>query len=67
LKQSTARFLQVAAGTIEQPEHHGSSFPRKGTRLVFANLGGGHIGALDVGEADSPLDYPKLLVLRGGR
>src|SRR5208337_2223710 len=36
------------------------AFEPKGTRLFFANLGGQHIGALDVGEQGMPLYYPQL-------
>ena len=36
------------------------AFEPKGTRLFFANLGGQHIGALDVGESGARLYYPKL-------
>jgi len=36
------------------------AFEPKGRRLFFANLGGQHIGAFDVGEPRASLDYPKL-------
>ncbi|WP_455367434.1 SMP-30/gluconolactonase/LRE family protein [[Eubacterium] cellulosolvens] len=36
------------------------AFEPDGTRLFFANLGGQHVGAIDVGEAGAPLRYPKL-------
>lgn len=36
------------------------AFEPKGTRLFFANLGGQHIGAFDVGERGAPAHYPKL-------
>jgi gluconolactonase len=36
------------------------AFEPNGTRLFFANLGGQHIGALDVGEHGAALCYPKL-------
>jgi gluconolactonase len=36
------------------------AFEPKGTRLFIANLGGQHIGALDVGERGGALEYPDL-------
>lgn len=36
------------------------AFEPGGTRLFFANLGGAHVGAFDVGEKGMPLFYPKL-------
>jgi len=36
------------------------AFEPKGTRVFFANLGGQHVGAFDVGEAGAPSHYPKL-------
>jgi len=36
------------------------AFEPSGTRLFFANLGGAHIGAFDVGEKGAPLSYPKI-------
>jgi len=36
------------------------AFEPNGTRLFFANLGGQHIGAFDVGESGTPLYYPRL-------
>ena len=35
------------------------AFEPNGTRLFFANLGGAHVGAFDVGEKGAPLNYPK--------
>jgi len=36
------------------------AFEPKGTRLFYANLGGTHVGAFDVGEPGAALHYPKL-------
>ena len=36
------------------------AFEPGGTRLFYANLGGAHIGAFDVGEKGMPLFYPRL-------
>jgi len=36
------------------------AFEPNSTRLFIANFGGMHVGALDVGEKGSPLNYPKL-------
>ena len=36
------------------------AFEPNGTRLFYANLGGAHVGAFDVGERGMPLYYPKL-------
>ena len=41
---------------LDQPTN--VAFEPNGTRLFFANLGGGHVGAFDVGERGAPLYYP---------
>jgi gluconolactonase len=46
------------AEVLNQPTN--VAFEPNGTRLFFANLGGAHVGAFDVGERGAPLCYPKL-------
>ncbi len=48
----------VTGEVLNQPTN--LAFEPKGTRLFFANLGGAHVGAFDVGESGAPLNYPKL-------
>jgi len=43
---------------LNQPTN--AAFEPNGTRLFFANLGGAHVGAFDVGESGAPLYYPKI-------
>lgn len=46
------------AEILNQPTN--LAFEPNGTRLFFSNLGGAHVGALEVGEKGMPLFYPKL-------
>jgi len=48
----------ITGEVLNQPTN--MAFEPKGTRLFFANLGGAHVGAFDVGEQGMPLYYPKL-------
>jgi gluconolactonase len=48
----------ITGEILNQPTN--VAFEPKGTRLFFANLGGAHVGAFDVGETGAPLHYPKL-------
>jgi len=48
----------ITGEVLNQPTN--MAFEPKGTRLFFANLGGAHVGAFEVGEQGMPLYYPKL-------
>ncbi len=57
--QNTELLIEDASGELlNQPTN--IAFEPKGTRLFFANLGGAHVGAFDVGERGAPLNYPNL-------
>ena len=57
--QNVELLIEDTSGeTLNQPTN--VAFEPKGTRLFYANLGGAHIGAFDVGETGAPLHYPKL-------
>ena len=57
--RNTELLIEDTTGEIlNQPTN--IAFEPKGTRLFFANLGGLHVGAFDVGEKGAPLYYPKL-------
>jgi gluconolactonase len=51
IEDSTGEILNQPTNVAFEPD---------GTRLFFANLGGAHVGAFDVGEKGAPLHYPKL-------
>src|SRR5208282_3539453 len=52
-------LIEDSTGTVlNQPTN--IAFEPNGTRLFFANLGGAHVGAFDVGEKGMPLFYPNL-------
>jgi len=56
--QNVELLIEDATGEIlNQPTN--IAFEPGGTRLFYANLGGAHIGAFDVGEKGMPLFYPK--------
>ena len=57
--QNIELLIEDSTGEVlNQPTN--IAFEPGGTRLFYANLGGAHIGALDVGERGMPLFYPKL-------
>jgi sugar lactone lactonase YvrE len=57
--QNIELLIEDSTGEVlNQPTN--IAFEPRGTRLFYANLGGAHIGALDVGERGMPLFYPKL-------
>jgi sugar lactone lactonase YvrE len=57
--QNIELLIEDSTGEImNQPTN--VAFEPGGTRLFYANLGGAHIGALDVGEKGMPLFYPKI-------
>jgi gluconolactonase len=57
--QNVELLIEDTTGEVlNQPTN--VAFQPKETRLFFANLGGGHIGAFDVSETGAPLKYPKL-------
>jgi sugar lactone lactonase YvrE len=56
--QNVELLIQDHTGEVlDQPTN--IAFEPNGTRLFYANLGGAHIGAFDVGEKGMPLNYPK--------
>jgi len=57
--QNIELLIEDSTGEVlNQPTN--VAFEPGGTRLFYANLGGAHIGAFDVGERGMPLFYPKL-------
>jgi gluconolactonase len=57
--QNVELLIEDSSGEVlNQPTN--VAFEPAGTRLFYANLGGAHIGAFDVGERGMPLFYPKL-------
>ena len=57
--QNIELIIEDSTGEIlNQPTN--VAFEPGGTRLFYANLGGAHIGAFDVGEKGMPLFYPNL-------
>ena len=57
--QNIELVIEDSTGEVlDQPTN--VAFEPNGTRLFFANLGGGHVGAFDVGERGAPLYYPKI-------
>jgi len=57
--QNTELLIEDSTGEVlNQPTN--VAFEPGGTRLFFANLGGAHVGAFDVGEKGMPLFYPEL-------
>jgi len=57
--QNIELVIEDSTGEIlNQPTN--VAFEPNGTRLFYANLGGAHIGAFDIGEKGMPLFYPKL-------
>ena len=57
--QNIELLIEDSTGEIlNQPTN--VTFEPMGTRLFYANLGGAHVGAFDVGEKGMPLFYPKL-------
>jgi len=57
--QNVELLIEDSTGEIlNQPTN--IAFEPNGTRLFIANLGGQHVGALDVGERGAPLFYPKI-------
>lgn len=57
--QNIELLIEDSTGEVlNQPTN--IAFEPGGTRLFYANLGGAHIGAFDVGEKGMPLFYPKL-------
>ena len=56
--QNVELLIEDSTGEVlNQPTN--MAFEQNGTRLFFANLGGTHVGAFDVGENGAPLNYPK--------
>jgi len=51
IEDSTGEILNQPTNVAFEPQE---------TRLFYANLGGAHIGAFDVGEKGMPLFYPRL-------
>ncbi len=57
--QNVELLIEDTTGEVlNQPTN--VAFEPKRTRLFFANLGGAHVGAFDVGEKGAPLFYPQL-------
>lgn len=57
--QNLELLIEDSTGEImNQPTN--VAFEPGGTRIFYANLGGAHVGAFDVGEKGMPLFYPKL-------
>lgn len=57
--QNVELLIEDSTGEIlNQPTN--VAFEPGGTRIFYANLGGAHVGAFDVGETGMPLFYPKL-------
>ena len=57
--QNIELLIEDSTGEIlNQPTN--VAFEPGGTRLFYANLGGAHVGAFDVGERGMPLFYPSL-------
>jgi len=57
--QNIELLIEDSTGEVlNQPTN--VAFEPGGTRLFYANLGGAHVGAFDVGETGMPLFYPKL-------
>jgi len=57
--QNMELLIEDSTGEVlNQPTN--IAFEPEGTRLFYANLGGAHVGAFDVGEKGMPLFYPNL-------
>ena len=59
-ERNVAALIEDRTGEVLSRPSNVAFRPEKPTELYFANIGGWHIGCLDVGSPGRPLNYPKI-------